>query len=116
MVCIISRYRNRLTEMTDTNTYRFLSDARYDVVTQEIVQPLGAVTLTEVAVAPSTESIWLDSTTGHVFRGPVDLEDTGGDVFGPASSTLNAVPRYADGTGKVLLASGVFINGSNLVS
>jgi hypothetical protein len=39
-----------------------------------------------------------------------------GDVVGPASSTVNAIAKYADITGKLLLNSGITIDGSDVLS
>ena len=40
----------------------------------------------------------------------------GGDVSGPISSTLNAIARYTDTSGKVIKNSGVTIDNSNVMT
>lgn len=60
--------------------------------------------LTTAAANPGTaNTIWQQTSDGHLFRGSVDLEaGGGGDVVGPVSSTDNALVRFDTTTGKLL--------------
>ena len=46
----------------------------------------------------------------------VDLTSTGGDVFGPVSSTDNAIALYNGTTGKIIKDSSLIVDGSNNLS
>lgn len=56
-----------------------------------------------VTITPAAGAITIAST------------NPGGDVVGPASSTANAVPRFSNTGGKLLVNSGVTVDGSNNV-
>lgn len=62
-------------------------------------------------------TIWINDTNGHAYRGDTtDLEDTGGDVSGPASSADNAVARFDTTTGKLLQNSGIILQDDDELS
>lgn len=66
---------------------------------------VNSMDLTPVAANPGdAETLWINSADGHLYRGAVDLEAAGGggDVVGPLGSTLNAVARYSDASGKLI--------------
>lgn len=88
----------------------------------------AAVDASTVTYTPSNSIHWTDSEDpGNVDDALDDvvarvqaLEEGGGagtgDVVGPASSTTNAIAKWADTTGELLADSGVTIDGSNNVS
>src|SRR6267154_1809405 len=77
-----------------------------------IVSGLIAETFTAQASNPGgTDTIWVDSVSGHLFRGAVDVETVGsGDVVGPVSSTDNAIARYDGTSGQIIQNSLVTIS------
>lgn len=83
-----------------------------------IIDPLGnvgnfnSVSLDSNIADPVPGSIWLDSGNNHLMHGNVDLEATNGDVFGPASSTNNAVTLYNGTTGKLIKNSNLIVDAS----
>ncbi len=64
------------------------------------------------STACTNGQIWKADSSGNMLCSAANA----GDVVGPVLSTTNAVPRYSDTTGKVLLNSGVLISGTNDVS
>jgi hypothetical protein len=63
----------------------------------------SGIDMTTLASNPGgANTVWQRTSDGHVLRGSIDLENTGGDVFGPASSTDNAIPRFDGITGKLI--------------
>lgn len=99
--------------------------------TRELENSSGEpVNASQVLYTPQTSLHWTDSEDpGEVDDALDDLaarvnaleENPGGgggsgDVVGPASSTANAIAKWADTTGELLADSGVTIDGSNNVS
>ena len=64
----------------------------------------NSLTFNLIAANPSAaNTVWLNSSNNHLYRGSVDLEaGAGGDLFGPASSTDNAIVRFDGATGKLV--------------
>lgn len=59
------------------------------------------------------KTLWVDNSSGHLMLGSADIQaDSGGDVFGPASSIDNTIPRFDGISGKTLQASGVTLDDS----
>ena len=53
----------------------------------------GTINLTTAASNPGgANTLWQRTSDSHLLRGVVDLEDTGGDFFGPASSLDKSLP------------------------
>lgn len=85
------------------------------------LQSIGCLQLPGTSVNPATiipelsgksaTTVWLNSTDGHLYRGSVDLETSGGggDVVGSASSTDNSLVRFDGSTGKIIQPSIVSI-------
>lgn len=62
----------------------------------------------------AANTIWIETTTGHAFRGSVDLEATG--VTGPVSSTDNAIVRFDGTTGQIIKNSTVILENTDRIS
>ena len=62
----------------------------------------GTINLTTAASNPGgVNTLWQRTSDGHLLRGVVDLEDTGGDFFGPASSLDKSLVGFDGTTGKL---------------
>lgn len=85
-----------------------LQDSTVNITNGE-VSNIEALTLNQNSANPGgTDTLWINSADGHVYRDSVDLE-TGGDVVGPASATDNALARFNLTTGKLIKDSSNFI-------
>ncbi len=72
-------------------------------------------------LTPTDAVLSVNGKTGTVTLNLDDINDgstrkLSGYVTGPSSSTTNAVPRYADATGKIIKDSGVTISDANVLS
>lgn len=76
----------------------------YDVSTQTIVEPLSYIELVPTPTNPGgSNSVWVDSDTGHINRGDVDLEtQAAGSVTGPDPSKVGTIAVWADPNGLAL--------------
>ena len=77
----------------------------------------GIEVFSSIGIPPSSLSdlLWRRSIDNHLMHNNVDLEGFG-NMFGPNSSTDNAIVRFDLATGKLVQNSGVLINDSNDIS
>ena len=91
------------------------------------LQSVGCLQLPGTVVNPASvipelsgkdaTTVWLSSTNGHLYRGSVDLESSGGSDFaGPASSTDNSIVRFNGATGKIVKNSNVLIGDTGTIT
>ena len=107
------------------------TDTEGGVVRMDIIFPLinsnvqvlgsrfhnGIEVFSSAGIPPSSLSdiLWRRSTDNHLMHNNVDLEGFG-NMFGPGSSSDNAIVRFDLTTGKLVQNSGVLINDLNDVS
>lgn len=73
----------------------------------------NSIDLNTVLANPGDSStIWVNSADNKLYLG-ANAVSSGGDVFGPPSSTLNAIPRYSNLTGKLIKDTTGFICDDN---
>jgi hypothetical protein len=67
------------------------------------IQNIESIDIDTAAINPGgSNTIWINSSDGDsIYKGSVNLENSGGDFFGPASSTDNALVRFDGATGKL---------------
>lgn len=85
------------------------------------VTPASTLANWKELLTPTDAVLSVNGKTGTVTLNLDDINDgstrkLSGYVTGPSSSTANAVPRYADTTGKILKNSGVTISDANVLS
>lgn len=81
----------------------------YDYKSEMITKPLAGFIVEPKAVNPGTQfnkaatTIWINELTGHVHRGPVDLEAGGG---GGTANTARAELKWGDSAGSYAIPLG----------
>jgi hypothetical protein len=86
-------------------------------VASQNMSNLKSITLTELATKPRTnDTLWIDSTMGHLILGSENLHSVGRDVTGLASTTNNAIARYDGITGGIVQDSSILIDDTNNLS
>jgi hypothetical protein len=104
-----------------THSYKWESDTLATIATADYFPDyLGGrsdeVLINDILIARGSDSV---DTFTITAVSPLTIEpqaEATGNVTGPVSSTLNAIPRYTDTTGKVLGSTGITIDGSNNVT
>lgn len=101
-----------------THTYKYESDTLATIASADYFPDyLGAsseeVKINDILIARGSDTVDTFTITAVA---PLTIEpqaEATGNVTGPVSSTLNAVARYTDTTGKVLGNSGITISNTN---
>lgn len=66
--------------------------------------------LQEAANPGGSDTLWVNSADGELYKGTQNISGLAGDVVGPVSSTDDAIARFDSTTGKVIQNSLITIN------
>jgi hypothetical protein len=101
-----------------THTYKYESDTLADISSASYFPDyLGGgieeVLVNDILLCRGSDGVDTFTITALAPLTIEPQEEATGNVTGPVSSTLNAVPHYTDTTGKVIGNTGITIDGSN---
>lgn len=104
-----------MTDYTPPDTFKQLQSVHYDSQSAVMVEPIKQLPFTTSAANPgAAKTVWLNTATGHLMRGAVDLEDPQGlasyQVPVPAHTLADAQGPYGPGAHALTYAVEKFEN------
>lgn len=88
----------------------------YDVEKQAMIEPFSYLEMETSASNPRSDlSLWVDNVGPTLMLGTVSVS-SGGDVYGPTSSTDNGIVRYKGLTGKLVQNSTITISDTGVLT